>query len=150
MWRRFDHVGPAYLRLFGAAVCTWLLGIVPAAAEVRRLCEVSYQRADRSTSEPAIVEVTFLTGGELNKKTRSYDYDPFSNYAAIWFAEDQVALLSIESFLVGVGPEFDNEDFVKLFRIMGETSATQVNGDEGRKWTITGRSYGRWVDPRAE
>lgn len=150
MWRRVDHVGLTYLRLLGAGVCIWLLGFVPAAAEVRRLCEVSYKRADRSSSEPAIVEVTFLTGSELNNRTRSYDYDQFSNYAAIWFAEDQVALLSIESFIVGVGPEFDNEDFVKLFRIFGEASATQVNGDAGRNWTITGRTFARWIDPRVE
>ncbi|MSU62638.1 MAG: hypothetical protein EXS31_09605 [Pedosphaera sp.] len=118
-------------------------------AAVRRLCLVSYEK-QIGYSDEVKVEVNFVTGKELNKATKSFDYDSFENYALVWFKEGEVAILKIDEIVLGVGAEFTNEDFKKLFRIMGECDAVQVKRKSPRKWKLKGKDFLRWVDPRVE
>lgn len=118
-------------------------------AAVRRLVEVSYERSS-GRSDGEVMEVTFMTGKELNKATKSYDYQQFSNYALLWFGEGEVALVEISTFLVGVGEEFDAEDFRKLFRFGMTVDGKQVNSERPRQWYFEGKKSGRWIDPREQ
>lgn len=121
----------------------------PAVAAVRRLVEVSYER-EYDRSEGVVREVTFVTGRELNKKTKSYAFSTFSNYALIWFDQDNVAIVELQATLFGVGEEFDGEDFRKAFRFLAEIDGTQSNSRSQRRWYFTAKRFLKWIDPRAE
>jgi len=118
-------------------------------ASVRRIVKVSYE-TQYGYSNKYKTEVTFLTGRELNKATKTYDYNMFDNYALIWFKEDKVAILKIDGIIIGVGQEFDSDDFKRAFQIISEKSATQVNSQYKRKWKIKAKDIIRWIDPRVE
>ena len=115
--------------------------------EVRRICKVKYQTED-GWSKEYTVQVTFLTGRELNKATKSYDYDSYSNYCLIWFEQGEVAILEIRDYLLSVGEDFDAEDFRNAFRINSELDCKQINSESKRKWRIIGKDWTRFVDPR--
>jgi len=116
---------------------------------VRRICKVSYE-TEIGFSKEYVVEITFTTGNELNEATGSYIFSNFDNYALIWFDQGEVAILEIDSIVFGIGEEFDSEDFKKLFYLMGETKATQVNSDSPRTWRIKAKELFDWIDPRVE
>jgi hypothetical protein len=124
-----------------------LLFTVPSFAEVRRVCKVKYETED-GWSKEYTVEVTFITGRELNKATKSYDYDTYSNYCLIWFDKGEVAILEIQDYLISVGEDFDAEDFRKAFRISSELDTKQVNSPSKRKWKVIGKDWTRFIDPR--
>jgi len=128
-----------------------LLALLSQAADaaVRRFCLVAYQ-TNRGWSEEFRVEVTFLTGQELNQATRTFEYGLFDKYALIWFEKDEVAILKIEDIMVGVGSEFTATDFQRQFLIISEKEATQVNSRSNRKWKINAKSGVQWVDPRVQ
>lgn len=116
-------------------------------ASVRRIVKVSYE-TQYGYSDPYIMEVTFLTGQELNKATKTYDYAMFDNYALIWFKEDEVAILKIDDIILGVGQKFDSDDFRRAFQIISEKSAIQINSKYKRKWKIKAKGIINWIDPR--
>lgn len=122
---------------------------VNASARVTRFCEVAYETR-LGWSDDVKTEVTFMTGRELNRATRTYDFEFYSNYALIWFAQGQVAIMRLDNITFGVGSEFDNEDFQRMFRLFGSSEAQQVNGDRPMKWRITAKKFLRFIDPRAE
>jgi hypothetical protein len=126
-----------------------ILQIVPLAlnAEVRRLCKVSYETED-AWSDEYTVEVTFVTGRELNKAARSFNYSAYSNYCLIWFAQNEVAILEIDAVVFGVGSEFVSGDFRRLFRLSTEIECKQINGSSERQWRIKAKEYLRFIDPR--
>jgi hypothetical protein len=126
-----------------------ILQIIPLAlnAEVRRLCKVSYETED-GWSDEHIVEVTFSSGRELNKATKSFNYSPYSNYCLIWFAQNEVAILEIDAVVFGVGSEFESDDFRKLFRLSTEIECKQINGSSEKQWRIKAKDYFRFIDPR--
>jgi hypothetical protein len=103
-------------------------------AGVQRRVDVSYTRSDGSESRTVETEVTFVTGRELNRKTRTFDYDMFSNCALIWFDEDEVAIIKLDTWVFGVGEEFDAEDFRSAFRFAAEVDGEQVNSHSKREW----------------
>lgn len=116
---------------------------------VRRICKVSYE-SEMGFSKEYVLEVTFATGNELNKATGSYLFKIYDNYALIWFDEGEVAILELDSVVLGVGEEFDSEDFKRVFYLLGETKATQVNSDSERTWKIKAKEFFKWIDPRIE
>nr|WP_309596793.1 hypothetical protein [Moraxella osloensis] len=132
----------AYLLLFSF--------ISPANAIVKRIVNVSYEK-DYGYSEEVPVEVTFLTGKELNKATDSYKYSDYDNYGLIWFAKDEVALLKLDSYSSNYGSEeLDNEAFKRIFQFSSYETATQVNSTNNRKWRLEAKDYLKWIDPRVE
>jgi hypothetical protein len=86
---------------------------------------------------------------EPNQATRTYDFELYSNYALIWFAQGQVAIMKLDNFAL-VGQEFDGEDFHKMFWLSESSDAEQVNGERTTKWRITAKKFLRFIDPRAE
>lgn len=116
-------------------------------ASVKRIVKVSYETQYGYSNEYKM-EVTFITGRELNKATNSYNYDMFDNYALIWFSEGEVAILKIDDIIIGVGQKFDANDFKRAFQIISEKSATQVNSQTKRKWKLEAKDIIRWIDPR--
>ncbi|MDC7228386.1 MAG: hypothetical protein PQJ61_16605 [Spirochaetales bacterium] len=104
-------------------------------ASVQRLVKVSYQTRTGYSDEYAM-EVTFLTGQELNKATNSFNYGMFDSYALIRFNANEVAILKFDSTIIGVGSEFDAADFKNAFQIIRERTATQINSQPKRKWKI--------------
>ena len=120
-----------------------------ASARVSRICKVAYE-TQLGRSEDHRIEVTFMTGRELNRATRSYDYESFANYALIWFRDGEVVILKLERLAFGIGAEFDNEDFVRFFRIISDTEGDQVNAPSGRRWRIKAKDFIRFIDPRAD
>ena len=75
-------------------------------AEVRRICAVTYDTED-GESDVYKLEVSFVTGKELNRSTHSYNYSSWSNYALVWFAKGKVAILQLGVTLLGVGDSHD-------------------------------------------
>ena len=88
---------------------------------------MSYE-TEEGWSDERIVEVTFTSGRELNKATRSYNYTAYSNYCLIWFAQNEVAILEIDEAIFGVGSEFGSDDFRKLFQFNTEIECKEING----------------------
>ena len=120
---------------------------VYASADIRRLCKVKYETQD-GWSKEYTVEVQFLTGSELIKKTDSYKYSSFKNYCLIWFDKDEVAILEITTFLLSVGDEFDHEDFLAAFDLKYSIDCKQANDEKGRKWEVKARELLNFIDPR--
>jgi hypothetical protein len=144
------------IRLNGSLVFTRslivvLVALLPvdAVARVSRLCKVSYETR-LGWSQEVNTEVTFMTGRELNRATKSWNFENYANYALIWFANDQVAIMKIDKLFFGIGPEFDNEDFRGLFQFVSDVEADQVNGDRDTRWRIKAKSSVRFIDPRAD
>ena len=79
---------------------------------------------------------------------RTFNYGPFSNYELLWFDAGEVAILEIDWPLCGVGEEFDHEGFRRLFRLLDETTAIQINLKSRTRWRLKGKGFLRWVDPR--
>jgi hypothetical protein len=136
-------------RLSVAVVLAIVILVPTAEAAVRRICLVAYETRTGYSAEYKL-EVQFSTGQELNKATKSFNYDSFSNYALIWFGKGEVAILEIKDMVINVDEEFDNEDFRKLFWFTEDIIATQINSKSRTKWRIKGQDFLRWIDPRAE
>lgn len=119
----------------------------PGFSEVHRFCLISYQ-TEEGWSDEYKMEVTFVTGQELNRKTNSFDFDYFGEYVLIWFSQDQVAIVKIDEFLI-TGPEFTAKDFRSAFLINQVLQGTQANSSSDRQWRIRGKQFVTWVDPRA-
>jgi hypothetical protein len=68
-------------------------------AKCRRVAVVKYQQ-QYGWSKKYTVEVTFMTGYELNQATRSYDYNSYSVYAIIFWGEGQASVIKLKSYLL--------------------------------------------------
>jgi hypothetical protein len=137
------------MRSYRLALMLMLALPAPCAASVARICNVSYETGD-GWSAAVAVEVTFVTGRELNKATRSFSYGVLDNYALIWFSRDEVAILQLDDMLLGVGEEFDNDDFRRLYQLQDTAEFHQVNTQSQRPWRIVGKEFLSFIDPRAE
>lgn len=116
-------------------------------AEVRRYVKVSYQTRGGYSQEYRM-EVTFLTGRELNAATKTYDYNMFDNYALVWFNKSEVAILKITDTILRVGQEFDSEDFKNAFQFTSVRAAKQINSQNVVNWRIKAKEFIQWIDPR--
>jgi hypothetical protein len=119
-------------------------------AAVRRRVDTRYEREDYTKSRPVESEVTFITGQELNDKTQSFKYRVFSTYALIWFAQNEVAVIEMKSFIIYSGDTFDADDFRNAFLLGMELNGTQVNSPKPRRWYFQAKRSLDWIDPRAE
>jgi hypothetical protein len=118
-------------------------------AETRRLCKVYYE-TENGWSQGYTMEVSFLTGYELNNATRSYSYSMFSNYCLIWFGKGEVAILKINATLFRSGNEFERDDFLNLFLLQSEIRCVQVNSEDERNWKIKAKEFINFIDPREQ
>ena len=138
-----------YTRTLVLATIMLVIACGTAHAEVRRICAVTYDTED-GESDVYKLEVSFVTGKELNRSTHSYNYSSWSNYALVWFAKGKVAILQLGVTLLGVGDEFEDSNFKSMFLFASSVDAEQVNSPEPRSWHIKAKDYLNWIDPRVE
>lgn len=98
------------------------------AAEVQVPAQVRYETRD-GASDWHKTQVTFLKGAELNKATRTFNYNAFSAYVVIFFAQDQAAVIELDSPVFGCGTEFTANCIPKFGNPKGKDQS-------GRTWEI--------------
>lgn len=102
-------------------------------AKCRREAKVKYETT-YGWSKLYSVEVIFLTGLELNRATTSIDYNSFSNYAVIFWAEGEATVIEIDSLLF-CGVEFECDCLEnQIFDLEGQDQ-------DGDKWIICIKSF---------
>lgn len=60
---------------------------------------VKYEKQE-GWSNKYTVEITFMTGDELNKSTETIDYSFYSNYALIFWGEGRASIIKLNSYLL--------------------------------------------------
>src|SRR5271154_6664922 len=97
-------------------------------ARYRQTCTVKYFNED-GTSKKYNVDVTFVTGFELNQSTNTYNYDSYSVYGVIFWAKDQATVIKLTSYTTCAN-EVTKECITN--------SITDLKGkdQEGRQWAI--------------
>lgn len=80
--------------------------------------------------------IQFMTGHELNDRTRTFEYEPFSNYAVLWFDERQVAIVKINELLI-TGMRFEKNALATYLRF------SELTGEDkqGRQWKFCLHQY---------
>lgn len=79
-------------------VVIFLLSINLVQAKYVQTCDVKYMTKD-GWSKKYTVDVTFISGSELNEATSSFKYSSFSVYAVIFWSKEQVTVIKLSSFL---------------------------------------------------
>jgi len=86
------------MRLLIASLVMALVAATAVQAKVVTDAKVRYDtRAGHS--QWYALEVTFLTGGELNKAVGGFSYNSYGNYAVVFFGQGQAAVIAISSFM---------------------------------------------------
>lgn len=57
-----------------------------------------------NTKKSYLVDVTLISGTELNQKTQSYLYDGLSTYAVIFWSQNQVSVIELDFFIGSLNP----------------------------------------------
>lgn len=112
---------------------------------VKRYCQIQY-KTKGEWSKPYLMQVTFITGKELNDATKSYDYDSFSQYTVAFFGKGKAAVIKLKSSLLSVGDTFDGSHFSSMFSFSGVTGTDQSK----REWKIEAKKYGRLFEEMSE
>lgn len=124
------------------------LAALPAQAAVERECIVSV-RVNSGWSVEHRRRVHFVTGLELARITRVLKVEFHQHYAIIWNNDELPTVARLDGVLLGVGREFSEADFQRLFGRDEERSATQIEGEgQGLTWRIRARTAEGWVDAR--
>jgi hypothetical protein len=97
-------------------------------AKCRIPAKVKYEK-EYGWSKTYNVEVTFMTGYELNTATSSYKYSSSSTYAIIFWGEGQATVIKLTSILY-CGREVDCRC------VQGRVSDMQGHDQDGDKWNI--------------
>ncbi|MGE0560024.1 MAG: hypothetical protein AB7E73_14720 [Burkholderiales bacterium] len=109
---------------------------LPAAAAVERECIVSVRVASGWSVEHRR-RVHYLTGLEFTRITRMPRIEFHQHYAMIWSNADLPTVARLDGVLLGVGREFSDADFERLFARATERHATQLEGEgQGLTWRI--------------
>ena len=78
-------------------VAFFFIGIFSVSAKYTQTCTVRYMTQD-GWSKKYVVDVTFLTGSELNDATSSYRYSSYSTYAVIFWGEGKATVIKLSSY----------------------------------------------------
>lgn len=81
------------------------LFVIPSQGKYVQTCEVKYQ-TQNGWSKKYTVDVTFMTGSELNTATKSFKYSSFSVYAIIFWSKDEATIIKLKTYLA-CGTEVD-------------------------------------------
>lgn len=124
-----------------------LLASATGHAEVSRSCKVSYQTSDGWSSE-YLVEVDFMSGVELFRKTADGSYGPLDAFAMVWFGPGEVAIIKLNPLIPVVAGELESEHFRRMFLVDESVQGSQVNAANGRTWKIRAKEFGQFIDSR--
>ncbi|MCC9019002.1 hypothetical protein [Flavobacterium lipolyticum] len=78
-----------------------------ASAKYVQTCTVRYMTQD-GWSKKYVIEVTFLTGSELNEATNSYKYSSYSTYGVIFWGNKKASVIKLISYTL-CGSEVDKD-----------------------------------------
>lgn len=104
-----------------------------ACAKYIQTSKVKYKK-NYDWSEYYTVDVTYMSGMELNSATKTFNYDSYSTYAIIFWDKDEATIIKISTF-TGCGSE------VKQSCITNKYSNLEGEDQEGRNWEICTRTY---------
>lgn len=119
-------------------------------ASIKRICQVQYN-SNNSWSQIYQIEITFLTGLELNHMAKTNIFSNESIYGIVWFSNGGCAILKINiSMVVYNNYNFSNQDFKNMYLSYTTHNATQVNSETPLIWNIRAKnSIGEFIDNRA-
>lgn len=103
-----------------------------ALAEHTQTSKVRYEK-QFGKSDWYEVDVHFYTGQELNKATKSLDYQTFEKYAVVFWGEGQATIIEIDTFSV-CGSKFTSSCLNPAGKMEGADQ-------EGRAWEICTAHY---------
>lgn len=101
-------------------------------AKYTHTCGVRYKK-NFGWSDYYTVDVTFMSGSELNKATKSYNYSSYSTYGIVFWNRDEATIIKISSF-TGCGRE------VTQSCITNKYSNLDGEDQQGRGWEICTKS----------
>lgn len=102
-------------------------------AKYVQTCKVKY-KTNYNWSEYYTVEVSFFTGYELNRATRTYNYDTYSVYAIIFWDKDEATVIKVSSY-TGCGNE------VTQSCISNKVNNLEGEDQQGRNWELCIKNY---------
>jgi hypothetical protein len=123
------------MRLFKTILVTSILSlcvISPISAKYTQTCKAKY-KANYGWSQYYTVEVTFLSGSELNKATKSWDYSSYTTYAVIFWGDGEASVIEISSY-TGCGSEVTQRCITNKF------SNLEGEDQQGRGWEVCVKS----------
>ena len=102
-------------------------------AKCTRTANVKYM-TKTGWSKLYTVNVTFLTGSELNRATGTYNYNSYSKYATIFWGENQASVIELSSVILS-GFEIECQDI--------DNTLMDLEGkdQDGDNWNICLRDY---------
>lgn len=86
-------------------IIVFCLSITHADAKYVQTCSVKYMTKD-GWSKKYDIEVTFISGTELNEATNTYDYNMYAVYAVIFWGKGQASVIKLSGYLL-CGTEVD-------------------------------------------
>lgn len=107
--------------------------IIPIDSEAQRhttKAHISYE-TENGFSDYNYRDIELITGFELNRATRSRDYSTSSDYAVIWFSDNQVAIVELENvrFSSSTNNRINSNSFSATLSIQGRNhTGTDQNG----------------------
>ena len=78
------------------AFLTFALLLLPAQSFADNYQVLTVCAKYKNTGKEYKVNAQIMSGTELNRRTRSYDYNSFSKYAVIFWAQDQVSIIELD------------------------------------------------------
>ncbi len=127
---------PRYVVIAAALYCALLHTTPPAHAAVECQCFAALQ-AKSGWSVDRRRTVRFMTGMELSRMTRVLNVEFRHLYAVISHGGGLPTVVRLDAPLLGVGREFTEGDFARLFELNHERLATQIDGEaRDLKWRL--------------
>lgn len=117
-------------------------------ASVNRYMDIQYE-TQNGWSKKYRMEITFMSANELNEATRTYSYGLSKYYAVIWFRDGECAIIDLKASLA-VDNVIDDNTIHNIFIISSYKDGVQVNDEYKRKWRITAKIYGQFIDSRIQ
>jgi hypothetical protein len=117
--------------LMGLAIASCL---IPSAAQAKyvQTSKVRYETSE-GLSKWYSVDVTFLTGSELNSATLSFKHSMFGEYAVVFWGDHKASVIKLDSLMI-CGTEFEQSCLPFSGRMKGPDQ-------EGRSWEICTGSF---------
>jgi len=97
-------------------------------AKYTQTCEVRYE-TESGWSKAYTVDVSFLTGSELNTATNTFKNSSFSTYAVVFWSQGEASVIKLSPMLL-CGAEVDKSCITNT---LGDLKGPDQDGDE---WKI--------------
>jgi hypothetical protein len=133
-----DYLDALACGYVGVTLTRWimlaLIALTPISAQARhtQTSKIRYATQD-GHSKWYEIDVTYLTGVELNTATSSFRFGAFDKYALVFWGENQITIIKFKEFVI-CGLEFDQSCIPITGRVRG-------TDQEDREWEICTASY---------